>query len=101
MSIGCGATSKKKGDRPLCPLPRLYACEKGPGPPSRTLGQAFRTQPCPLFPLSRVALEDLGQALGKRGTRQHHIAAGFLSLLLQLALDVCCLLYTSDAADDL
>ena len=35
-----------------------------------------------------MALEDLGQVLRKRRARQDHIAAGFLRLQLQLALDV-------------
>jgi len=35
-----------------------------------------------------VALEDLGQVLRKRRAWQHHIAAGFLSLQFELALDV-------------
>ena len=35
-----------------------------------------------------MALEDLGQVLRKRRAWQHHIAAGFLSLQFELALDV-------------
>ena len=46
------------------------------------------------FVFGGVAAQDVGQVLRKCGTRHHHVAAGFLGLHLQIALNV------RDEADD-
>ena len=71
MSSGCGRARSEKGNAGL----------------KSTRGDRV---PVSFFSglRSRVALEDLGQVLRKRRARHHHIAAGFLRLQFQLALDV-------------